>query len=229
MPATSLKERVPLCWIVLSVGLALVVAGSGVIAAGLATGWFAHQQAAARQHDDEGALRAWDSGGSRGLAGAVPAAPSPSQVASQPACGGGSDPGALALVEFTGLPEYDYAAVAVNGDWSDLDDHSMVHWYGSAAPGAEGDVIIAFHREPDFEYIDELSAGDTVTLQDGDCNLYVYTVTQRWVLAPAAVTQLVPTSGHLLTLVTCTPWWVDSQRLVWRATLTSVNGSPVSS
>jgi sortase (surface protein transpeptidase) len=69
-----------------------------------------------------------------------------------------------------------------------------------------------------------LGPGETVTIQDRSCTTYVYTVTQRWQLAPSDVTQLVPTSGHELTLVTCTPWWVDYDRLVWRADLTSVNG-----
>jgi sortase (surface protein transpeptidase) len=41
------------------------------------------------------------------------------------------------------------------------------------------------------------------------------------------VTQLASTSGHELTLVTCTPWWQDYDRLVWRADLTSVDGRPV--
>jgi LPXTG-site transpeptidase (sortase) family protein len=118
-------------------------------------------------------------------------------------------------------------AVAVNGNWTQLDDRSMVHWYGSPAPGGEGNVIIAFHREPDFQYIDQLAVGETVTIQNRTCQTYVYTITQGWDLAPSAVTQLASTSGHELTLVTCTPWWQDYDRLVWRADLTSVDGVPV--
>jgi sortase (surface protein transpeptidase) len=56
----------------------------------------------------------------------------------------------------------------------------------------------------------------------------VYTITQRWDLAPSAVTQLVPTDGQELTLITCDPWWQDYNRLVWRADLTSVDGVPIS-
>jgi LPXTG-site transpeptidase (sortase) family protein len=115
----------------------------------------------------------------------------------------------------------------VNGNWTQLDDRSMVHWYGSPAPGGEGNVIIAFHREPDFQYIQQLAVGETVTIQNRTCQTYVYTITQGWDLAPSAVTQLASTSGHELTLVTCTPWWQDYDRLVWRADLTSVDGVPV--
>jgi hypothetical protein len=35
------------------------------------------------------------------------------------------------------------------------------------------------------------------------------------------VTQLGTTTGHDLTLVTCTPWWRDYNRIVWRGTLVS--------
>ena len=118
--------------------------------------------------------------------------------------------------------------VAVNGNWTQLDDRSMVHWYGSPDPGGDGNVIIAFHREPDYQNIDQLAVGSTVTIENRSCQTYVYTVTQRWDLAPSAVTQLVPTSGQVLTLITCTPWWQDYDRLVWRADLTSVDGVPVS-
>jgi LPXTG-site transpeptidase (sortase) family protein len=60
-----------------------------------------------------------------------------------------------------------------------------------------------------------------VSIQDRSCHTFVYKVTGKWVLDPSRVTQLAPTSGHDLTLVTCTPFWVDSQRIIWRASLIS--------
>ena len=48
---------------------------------------------------------------------------------------------------------------------------------------------------------------------------YTYRITDRWVIHPQDVTQLVPTDGHDLTLITCTPWWRDYDRIVWRASL----------
>jgi sortase A len=97
----------------------------------------------------------------------------------------------------------------------------MVHYAGTPNPGQQGNVIIAFHREPDFQFINQLSVGATITVQNRTCQTYVYRVTQRWTLAPARVTQLGPTSGHELTMVTCDPWWQDYNRLVWRAELVS--------
>ena len=78
-------------------------------------------------------------------------------------------------------------------------------------------MIIAFHREPDFQYINELNVGDTITIQNRACQSFVYKVTNRWDLAPSKVTQLGPTAGHELTMITCDPWWQDYNRLVWRA------------
>jgi sortase A len=105
-----------------------------------------------------------------------------------------------------------------------LKERSMVHYKTSAAPGQQGNVIVAFHREPHYEHIDQLKVGDTVTVQDRSCTTFTYRITDRWTLAPSKVTQLVSTSGHDLTLITCTPWWRDYDRIVWRATLVGTPG-----
>ena len=210
----------------LVVGCLLVLAGVGITVHGLLQQAKVQQAVTARGQNDVNAVNSW-------LAGSASSSASPADTpttgtATTTCGGGGSDSDAYALVEFTGLPQYAYVGVTVDGDWTKLDDRSMVHWYGSPAPGGKGNVIIAFHREPDYQNIDQLAVGETVTIQDRSCQTYVYTVSQRWDLAPSAVTQLVPTSGQELTLITCDPWWQDYNRLVWRADLTSVDGVPVS-
>lgn len=166
---------------------------------------------------DQTALNTWIQGGSQRLPGAVPGAPQGPEAV-HPACGS-SSPTDYALVSFTGISQYNYAGVAGDGGWDLLNNRSMVHYAGSPAPGQQGNVIVAFHREPDFEHIDQLSTGGDVTIQDRSCHTFRYRVTQKWVLAPDRVTQLIPTSGHDLTLITCTPFWQDTERIVWRATL----------
>jgi len=69
------------------------------------------------------------------------------------------------------------------------------HYHGTPDPGQQGNSIIAFHREPDYQHIDGLAVGGTVSIQDKACHTFVYKVTQVWDLTPAKVTQLVPTSG----------------------------------
>ena len=210
----------------LVVGCLLVLAGVGITVHGLLQQAKVQQAVTARGQNDVNAVNSW-------LAGSASSSASPADTpttgtATTTCGGGGSDSDAYALVEFTGLPQYAYVGVTVDGDWTKLDDRSMVHWYGSPAPGGKGNVIIAFHREPDYQNIDQLAVGETVTIQDRSCQTYVYTITQHWDLAPSAVTQLVPTGGQELTLITCDPWWQDYNRLVWRADLTSVDGTPIS-
>jgi len=211
--------------VTLLAGCVLILTGLGLTAPALIEQATVQQAVAARGANDVNAVNSWLTG----TASPGPASTSASTaVTAGGGCGGASsESDAYALVEFTGLPRYGYLGVAVNGNWTQLDDRSMVHWYGSPAPGGDGNVIIAFHREPAYQNIDQLGAGETVTIEDRSCQTYVYTVTQRWVLDPSAVTQLVPTGGQQLTLITCTPWWQDYDRIVWRADLTSVDGVPV--
>jgi LPXTG-site transpeptidase (sortase) family protein len=221
--------RLPRRRIAFIVGCLLVLAGIGITVHGLVQQASVQQAVAARGANDVKAVNSWLAGAASSSSTASAEATASPTTGAGTCGGGGSDSDAYALVEFTGLPQYGYVGVAVNGNWTQLDDRSMVHWYGSPDPGSDGNVIIAFHREPDYQNIDQLAVGDTVTIENRSCQTYVYTITQRWDLAPSAVTQLVPTSGQVLTLITCTPWWQDYDRLVWRADLTSVNGVPVSS
>jgi sortase A len=168
-----------------------------------------------RAHADQSALNSWNSGGSDAVKGAAPAG---GPVSLQ--CGSSSSSD-VALVEFN-VPGYSYAGVAGDGTWDMLHQRSMVHYDTTPQPGQEGNVIIAFHREPNYEHIDQLNPGTTVAVQDRSCHTFHYRITQKWTLDPSQVTQLVPQPGqHVLTLITCTPFWVDTQRLVWRAELVS--------
>jgi LPXTG-site transpeptidase (sortase) family protein len=183
------------------------VAGAALIAGPLYSVW-------QRGNFDQSSVNNWTEGGSQNLKGAPK---SGSGAASTLTCGS-SSPGDYALVQFADPAPYGYAGVAGDGDWSLLDSRSMVHYHGSADPGQQGNMIIAFHREPTYQHIDQLAVGGVVTIQDKACHTFKYQVTQVWQGDPGNVNQLVPTTGHDLTLITCTPWWVDSQRMVWRAT-----------
>jgi LPXTG-site transpeptidase (sortase) family protein len=207
-PSRRRARRPTRLWMVLlALGVASILAG-GALIAGPVLGVF--QRGAV----DSTALKHWKGGG-----GTHPAAPAP-VASTSPACGT-SSPTDYALVNFEALAQYHYAAVAGDGTWALLDSRSMVHYAGTPSPGQQGNVIIAFHREPDFQHIDGLKVGDTISIQNRACQTFVYRVTDRWDIAPSRVTQLSPTSGHELTLITCDPWWQDYNRLVWRAELIS--------
>jgi sortase A len=192
----------------MAAGLAAILIGGGLIAFPLFGVW-------QRGNADQSALTSWQQGGSNALAGTPPPATAAPRTAS---CGSGSTAD-YALVTF-GAPVADhYAGVATDGNWDSLHDRSMVHYTGTPDPGQQGNAIIAFHREPDYEHIDQLNVGDTVSVQNRSCKTFTYKITGRWILSPSNVTQLAPTTGYDLTLITCTPFWVDSQRIVWRASL----------
>ena len=191
-----------------ALGLIAILAGISLVVAPLLGVW-------QRGQADQTALSSWQKGGSNALAGALPTSTAAPRTV---ACGSGS-PADYALVSFAAPAADHYAGVATDGNWDSLHNRSMVHYTGTPAPGGLGNSIIAFHREPDYEHIDQLAVGDTVSVQDLSCHTFVYKITGRWVLDPSHVTQLQPTSGHDLTLITCTPFWVDSQRIVWRASL----------
>jgi sortase A len=201
--------------LVMLLGVGLVVAGIVVIAVPVISTYV-------RGAADDQALKDWRNGGSSALAGA-PHDPDavPGAATATTTCTPNSSPaGDYALVNFVALPQYGYVGVAGNGDWNSLHERSMVHYKTSAAPGQKGNVIIAFHREPHYEHIDQMKVGDQVTVQDRTCHTFTYRISGRWVRDPNQVTELNDTPGQYdLTLITCTPWWRDYQRIVWRATL----------
>jgi LPXTG-site transpeptidase (sortase) family protein len=201
------RRPIRLWMVLLAIGIASILAG-GALIAGPLIGVF--QRGAV----DSTALKHWKGGGATHSVAPAPAA------SKSPTCGTSSTTD-YALVSFGAPAQYHYAAVAGNGTWALLNSRSMVHYSGTPDPGQQGNVIIAFHREPDFQYINQLNVGATITIQNRTCQTFVYKVTARWDLAPNHVTQLVPTSGHELTMITCDPWWQDYNRFVWRAELVS--------
>jgi LPXTG-site transpeptidase (sortase) family protein len=186
----------------------LIVAGIGIAAGPLIA-------LVGRSRADGTAIAQWRHGGSQALVGSAPAA-APLAAAAHP-CGGASPADSYALVSFPSLIRDGYSGVAGDGGWDLLLQRSMVHFHGSAAPGQAGNDIIAFHREPNYQHIDQLAVGDPVVVQDRSCRVWRYQIRRRWVLPPDRVTQLVPTVDQELTLITCDPWFRDDHRIVWQA------------
>ena len=213
----ELRPRRRLWLVLLALGVATMVAGAALILGPLWGVWH-------RGQADASALQSWNNGGSSALAG--PGHTGASDVG-KTTCGS-SSPDDFALVNFNDPGTYHYAGVSGDGTWDLLNNRSMVHYHGTPGPGGLGNMIVAFHREPNYEHIDMLDVGNTVTVQDRACHSFVYKVTGRWDIAPTQVTQLAPTGGYDLTLITCDPWWQDYNRLVWRATLVEPPpGAPV--
>ncbi|HUY97985.1 MAG TPA: class E sortase [Verrucomicrobiae bacterium] len=195
--------------IALAAGVILVAVGGGLLLPSVLG--LNHRSATDRR-----ALARWL--GPRGALTQVVVAPPATGSAGVPACGAGSPDQNYALVSFPSLPGTE--GVAASGTWNLLTQRSVVHWGDSPSPGGPGNVLIALHREPNFETLGRLRRGDPIVLVNRACRRFTYRVTRTWVLNPDQVTQLAPVSGaHVLTVITCTPLWIDSQRLVIRASL----------
>jgi sortase A len=99
--------------------------------------------------------------------------------------------------------------------------YAVTHYRYSAPLGARGNYVIYGHDDIEgqiFRYLDQLRPGDRVYLHHG-VHEYVYQVTGSQVVLPTQVSVLNPTSWASLTMISCTPYWVDTHRIVVRATL----------
>ncbi len=104
----------------------------------------------------------------------------------------------------------------VQGDsWSEL-KQGIGHRVGSANPGERGNLILSGHNdvygEP-FRDLEKLEVGQEVLVYAGS-NAFRYVVKAKRVVAPSDLTVLAPSSKPMITLITCTPYRVDTMRLV---------------
>jgi LPXTG-site transpeptidase (sortase) family protein len=205
--------------------IAAALTGTVLVLAGLAVMLWPVAEASWRNRGAEAAVNSWP-GASASLEQPVradPETPAPSATPTPDACTSRPPAGDYALVTFPSLEQHGYRGVAADGTWDLLSSRSWVHHRASPAPGERGNVIIAFHREPAYEHIDELRVGDLVRIYDRNCHIFVYRITQRQQVAPNHAEQLNPTTGFDLTLITCTPWYQDYLRLIWRASLVTAD------
>lgn len=96
------------------------------------------------------------------------------------------------------------------------------HLQGSALPigGVGNHIVLSAHRGlPSatlFTDLDELKVGDTFTITVLD-RLLTYEVNQILIVEPTEVSSLLPTPGRdYCTLVTCTPYGINTHRLLVR-------------
>ncbi|MFZ0168183.1 MAG: sortase [Candidatus Dormiibacterota bacterium] len=203
-------------------GAILAAAGVVLIVAGLAVFVPPLVGLLQRSHADTTALNGWKDPGNV-LTKQLPKVktitePGTSPVPTAPTCGGGTPDSSYALIDFASLSGIE--GVAGNGNWSLLKVRSVVHYLTTPGPGQAGNGIYALHREPNFEPLGTLKVGASILLTNRACQQFTYVVTNLWTEDPASVTQLQPiSSGSWITVITCTPLWVDTQRLVIRAEL----------
>jgi len=88
-------------------------------------------------------------------------------------------------------------------------------------PGHSGNEAIAGHDDVDggvFRRLGEVQPGDIVSVSAGG-QAYRYRITALRAVSPSSIDVLKPTRAATLTLITCAPYGIDTQRLVARAVL----------
>ncbi|MGH2619469.1 MAG: sortase [Anaerolineales bacterium] len=116
---------------------------------------------------------------------------------------------------------WDSAAPVVQGDgWEQLKKGVAQH-IGSANPGEAGNVVLSAHNDifgELFRDLNRLKPGDDVVLSTGVQD-FVYKVTGLQIVGPTEVGVMEPTARPTITLISCYPYLVDTQRIVVTAEL----------
>ncbi len=119
------------------------------------------------------------------------------------------------------IPALNVDAPVVQGDgWEQLKKGVGQH-IGSANPGERGNVVLSAHNDifgELFRYLDKLKPGDEVILYTNQ-RAYRYVVTRTRIVEPTEVSVMAPTSRPVVTLISCYPYLVDTQRIVVTAEL----------
>ncbi len=120
------------------------------------------------------------------------------------------------------LPSLDKINMTVvEGDgWEQL-KQGVGHHIGSANPGTAGNVVLSAHDDiygELFRDLDSLKPGDEAVLYTATQKFYYRVVTVQLV-EPTDVSIMGPTVRPTLTLISCYPYMVDTQRIVVTAEL----------
>ncbi len=94
--------------------------------------------------------------------------------------------------------------------------YAATHYRFSAPLGARGNYVLYGHDDIEgalFHALPTLRPGDRLSLAAAG-HRYTYQITGSHVVAPDDVAVLAPTPGATITVLTCTPYGVDTRRLV---------------
>jgi sortase A len=104
----------------------------------------------------------------------------------------------------------------VQGDgWEQLKKGVGQH-IGSANPGEEGNLVLSAHNDifgELFRYLDQLETGDEIKIMTAS-KQFTYIVTGLKIVEPTDVSVMNPTERPTITLISCYPYLIDSQRIV---------------
>lgn len=139
----------------------------------------------------------------------------PRQIAAVQA---GSDPATRMVIPKIGVDAPVVQTPPVDGVWQ-VADWSVGHLSTTPNPGAGGNGAYAAHDDIKgeiFKRIGELAPGDKILLYSRHA-VVTYVVTRQLTVDPSNIAPLNPTAQPTITLISCVPYWVDTQRLIVQA------------
>ncbi len=114
------------------------------------------------------------------------------------------------------IPAINQDRPVLQGDgWEQL-KRGIAQHIGTADPGQPGNMVVSAHNDifgEIFRDLDRLKAGDEVQVYT-QAEKFTYIVTAWRIVEPTAVSVMEPTVGPTLTLISCYPYLVDTQRIV---------------
>jgi len=119
------------------------------------------------------------------------------------------------------IPAIAVDAPVVQGDgWEQLRLGVAQH-VGTPDPGQNGNIVLSGHNDifgEVFRYLDRLKPGDVVILFTSQ-KQYTYVITGTKFVKPTHVEVMNPTLNPTLTLISCYPYLIDTQRIIISAVL----------
>lgn len=114
------------------------------------------------------------------------------------------------------IPALNIDASVLHGtDWEQL-KLGVGHSVGTANPGERGNLVLAAHNDVYgelFRYLDRLKPGDEVIAYAGQ-RRYRYVITSSRIVKPTQVEVMLPTNEPTLTLISCYPYLIDTERII---------------
>ena len=120
------------------------------------------------------------------------------------------------FAQYLRIPAINVAQVIVQGDGWDQLKKGIGQHIGSVNPGQNGNLILSGHDDiygEVFRYLDQLKPGDQVLVRTSQQE-YIYVVDRWEVVNPTELGVLSSTQEPTLTLISCYPYMVDTQRII---------------
>lgn len=114
------------------------------------------------------------------------------------------------------IPAINVDAPVVQGDGWDQLQKGVGQHIGTSNPGEAGNVVLSAHNDiygEIFRRLDELAPGDEIIVSTSTVE-YVYRVADTRIVSPTEVSVMAPTQEAVLTLISCYPYLVNTERIV---------------